>query len=175
MEYTLIRSKRKSLAIQIKNGEVIVRAPLLLSKAKIEKFIALKQNWINNALAKQKEQLKNAKSISQEKIKELKEVAKTVLPEKAEFFAGIIGVEYKNITIRKQKSRWGSCSSKGNLNFNCLLMLFPNEIIDYVVVHELCHLKHMNHLPRFWAEVEKVLPDYKQRRSYLKKQDILLK
>jgi predicted metal-dependent hydrolase len=79
-----------------------------------------------------------------------------------------MGVEYGRITIRMQKSRWGSCSGKGNLNFNCLLMRTPDEIIDYVVVHELCHLKEMNHSPRFWAEVEKIFPDYKERRKWLK-------
>ncbi len=83
-------------------------------------------------------------------------------------FAPLVGVSYGRITIRNQRTRWGSCSGKGNLNFNCLLMLAPPEVLDYVVVHELCHRKEMNHSPRFWAEVARVLPDYQQRRRWLK-------
>jgi predicted metal-dependent hydrolase len=79
-----------------------------------------------------------------------------------------VGVDYRRITIRSQKTRWGSCSSSGNLNFNCLLLLAPPEVLDYVVVHELCHRKEMNHSPRFWAEVGRVLPDYKKRNKWLK-------
>ena len=79
-----------------------------------------------------------------------------------------MGVKYGRITVRRQKTRWGSCSSKGNLNFNCLLMLCPDFVVDYVVVHELCHLKQMNHSERFWAEVERVLPQYKEARKWLK-------
>lgn len=90
------------------------------------------------------------------------------IPQRIRKYAPIVGVEYGRITIRMQKSRWGSCSSKGNLNFNCLLMAMPEEIRDYVVVHELCHRKQMNHSDKFWAEVEKVLPDYKVSRKWLR-------
>ena len=79
-----------------------------------------------------------------------------------------MNLQYGRITIRNQKTRWGSCSGKGNLNFNCLLMLAPDEIVDYVVVHELCHLIEMNHSKAFWAQVENVLPDYRERRKWLK-------
>ena len=110
----------------------------------------------------------NAKPLSEPDIKLLITRAKRVIPVKVKKYADIIGVDYGRITIKMQKSRWGSCSSKGNLNFNCLLMNAPDEIIDYVVVHELCHRKEMNHSPRFWAHVEEVLPDYKERRKWLK-------
>ena len=100
----------------------------------------------------------------------LADKALEVIPTRVEYFANIMGVTYGNITIRNQKTRWGSCSSKGNLNFNCLLMLAPSEILDYVVVHELCHRKQMNHSKAFWLEVEKVLPDYKESIEWLKEE-----
>ena len=93
---------------------------------------------------------------------------KTIIPVRAAYFAPLVGVSYGRITIRSQHTRWGSCSSKGNLNFNCLLALVPPEVLDYVVVHELCHRKEMNHSPRFWAEVERILPDYKMSLKWLK-------
>ena len=91
-----------------------------------------------------------------------------VVPGRVAHFASLVGVNYGRITIRNQRTHWGSCSSKGNLNFNCLLMLAPAEVLDYVVVHELCHRKEMNHSARFWTEVEKVIPDYKVHEKWLK-------
>jgi hypothetical protein len=118
-------------------------------------------------------ELQNDRPVMSEKeIKQLCAKAAIVLKQKTEYYARIIGVDYGRITIRHQKTRWGSCSSKGNINYNCMLMLVPDELQDYVVVHELCHRIHMNHSPEFWAEVEKVLPDYKQRRKRLKENRI---
>ena len=90
--------------------------------------------------------------------------------ERVNHFCKVMDVTVGRITIRNQKTRWGSCSSKGNLNFNCLLMLMPPEVIDYVVVHELCHRKQMNHSKAFWKEVEKILPNYKDSVGWLKKE-----
>ena len=84
--------------------------------------------------------------------KKLASKALDYIPGRVKYYADIIGVTYGKITIRNQKTRWGSCSSKGNLNFNCLLMLMPPEVIDYVVVHELCHRKQMNHSKAFWRK-----------------------
>ena len=102
---------------------------------------------------------------------EIRALAKAALediPKRLEKFAPLVGATYGRVTIRNQRTRWGSCSAKGNLNFNCLLMLCPEAVRDYVVVHELCHRKELNHSLRFWAEVEKVLPGYKVQRKWLK-------
>ena len=164
----LIRSKRRTLAIQVtSDGRVVVRAPIRYPVLEINRFIGEKADWIDKHLEAVKH-LEKAEPISKQEVKYLVTKAKRVIPPKVEHFAKLIGVDYGTITIRMQKSRWGSCSAKGNLNFNCLLMKTPDEVIDYVVVHELCHRKEMNHSPRFWAEVEKILPDYKKRKSWLK-------
>ena len=110
----------------------------------------------------------NFDQFTREEIQELADKAIAVIPQKVKYYAEIIGVSYGRITIRNQKTRWGSCSSKGNLNFNCLLMLFPDEVIDSVVVHELCHRKHMNHSKAFYAEVERFFPQYQNCRKWLK-------
>ena len=173
-EIKLIRSKRRTISIEITpEAEVIVRAPYYASVSEINKLIGEKSDWIHKHLQKMSDRQKNkAEAPSQEltaqDIKLLITRAKRIIPQRVRYYADIMGVTYGRITIRMQKSRWGSCSSKGNLNFNCLLMRTPDEIIDYVVVHELCHLKEMNHSPRFWAEVEKIFPDYKERRKWLK-------
>ncbi len=94
--------------------------------------------------------------------------AKETLLKKTAYYSKIMQTDYQRITVREQRTRWGSCSSKGNLNFNWKLMMMPETVIDYVVVHELAHRKHMDHSPAFWREVEKILPDYKERRNWLR-------
>ena len=106
--------------------------------------------------------------LTEEELQELGRRAAEYIPGRVRHYAALLEVSPRKITIRSQRTRWGSCSAKGNLNFNCLLMLTPPEVMDYVVVHELCHRKEMNHSPRFWADVERILPDYKVRRKWLK-------
>ena len=106
--------------------------------------------------------------LSRDEINELADMAMTVIPERVRYYAPLIGVTYGRITIRNQRSRWGSCSSKGNLNFNCLLMLAPPEVLDAVIVHELCHRKHMDHSDAFYAEVQRVMPSYKKWDTWLR-------
>lgn len=170
----VIRSNRKTMALEItREAKVIVRAPAGMPEWEIQRFISEKENWIEKTLhkvRKKQEEADKREKLSSGDIKKLAKQAMIVLPPKVEKYAKWIGVDYKRITIRNQKTRWGSCSGKGNLNFNCLLMLTPEEVQDYVVVHELCHRREMNHSHRFWREVERILPDYKERRRWLKEQ-----
>ena len=165
MDYQLIRSRRKTVAIQIVKDGVVVRAPLYMPVSVINAFVSSKQGWIQKQLANQNHGLL---SFSPEELKELAHQAKQDIPQRVARYAPMVGVSYGRITIRHQKTRWGSCSGKGNLNFNCLLMLAPETVRDYVVVHELCHLLEMNHSSRFWALVEKNMPDYKESRAWLR-------
>ena len=167
----IIRSKRKTLSLEIKpDGRVIARAPMRMKQSEIDSFINSKSAWLEKHL----EKIKNAQEqqgfekLTQAEIEALTVQAKAYIPERVEHYAKIIGVDYGRITIRKQKTKWGSCSSKDNLNFNCLLMLTPNEVIDSVVVHELCHIKEMNHSKSFYDEVLRVYPDYKKWNKWLK-------
>ena len=172
MNVEVIRSRRKTLALQVKEGgEVVVRAPLYVRQREIRSFVEEHLDWIE----KQQRRLEAAAAVraqieplSESELTRLSRAARTDLSERAMYFAPRIGVTYGRISIRHQKTKWGSCSSKGNLNFNCLLMLAPEEVRDYVVVHELCHRKQMNHSPAFWAEVERILPDYREARRWLK-------
>ena len=112
--------------------------------------------------------------LTEEELRELTKQAKRVIPARAAYYAPKVGVTYGRITIRRQRSRWGSCSSKCNLSFNCLLMLTPPEVIDCVVVHELCHRKEMNHSRRFYAEVLRVFPGYREADRWLRENGKLI-
>lgn len=174
MDIEIRRSNRKTMALEVTaDARVIVRAPFRVPQAQIEQFVKEKAAWIEKSLEKVKKRREeranfNREKLSMEDIHKLANQALEVIPSKVAHYAQKIGVTYNRITIRNQRSRWGSCSAKGNLNFNCLLMLTPEGVQDYVVVHELCHRKEMNHSDRFWNEVEKVMPDYKERRKWLK-------
>ena len=166
--YRLIRSKRKTLSLQITPaGEILVRSPMRLSKREIDAFVESKQGWIASHLEKI-EARPPLIPFTREQLEVLADRARDAITERVEYFAPLVGVSYGRITIRSQHTRWGSCSAKGNLNFNCLLLLVPPEVLDYVVVHELCHRKQLNHSPAFWAEVEKHCPDHRIHRKWLK-------
>lgn len=168
-EYELIRSGRKSLTIQVKtDGSVVVRAPLRLAKYRIERFVTEHEDWIRTQQKKVEKYREQVHVITEEERRDGILRARKIFPERTAYFAKCMGVTYNRITIREQKTRWGSCSSAGNLNFNWKLVLMPPELLDYVVVHELAHRKEMNHSPRFWAIVERELPDYCNRREELK-------
>jgi predicted metal-dependent hydrolase len=170
--YRVIRSCRKTLSLEITpQGEVLVRAPLRTSEAAIRGFVEGKQRWIGTHLALVRERMAataDVPHLTEAEREALRAQARPVLEARVAHFAPLAGVSWGKITIRTQRSRWGSCSAQGNLSFNALLLLTPPEVLDYVVVHELCHRKEMNHSPRFWAEVEKLVPDWKARRLWLR-------
>ena len=170
-EYTLIRSDRRSIGLEITpKGELIVRAPRFASKAQIEGLLREKADWIARARARaaaRSDAARAAGTLTAEELKTLAAQAKAYLPGRVAHFAAALGVDYGRITIRAQRTRWGSCSTQGNLNFNCLLMLTTPEVIDSVVAHELCHRRHMDHSAAFYAELARVCPDYRACRAWL--------
>ena len=172
-DYRIIRSGRKTLALQISpQGEVLVRAPQRLSELRIREFVAANTEWIYAKLARFQAAQSAAPALPRltpGQLAELKKRARTELEARVRRFAPQLGVTWGRIAIRTQHTLWGSCSAKGNLNFNALLALTPPEVQDYVVIHELCHRKHMDHSPQFWAEVERLAPDWKARRDWLKR------
>ena len=167
MQYRIIKSDRKTVALQVKAGEVIVRAPRAMTREEIAEFVTRHVDWINKKLA-MFEKTTSAPAITEEGIALLTERARAIIPPRVAYYASLIGADYNRVTIRHQKTKWGSCSGKKNLNFNCLLLLTPTEVMDSVIVHELCHLKHMNHSKAFYNEVLRVCPDYKKHDRWLK-------
>ena len=154
-----------------RDGNVIVRAPLRTGLPRIKRFVNQKQDWVLECLERTKEyreQKPLSAGLSEAKRNVYMRKAKETITKRVAYFARLMGVSYRNITIREQKTRWGSCSSEKNLNFNWKLILAPPEVLDYVVVHELCHRREMNHSQAFWKEVEKILPDYRERQKWLK-------
>ena len=162
------RQKRKSVSFKFnEKGEIHCFVPLKFSDAEILELVRKHRRALSNRFENAKER-NNLPSLTENDLRLLAEKALDVIPPLVKRFAKEMGVTYGRITIRNQKTRWGSCSSKGNLNFNCCLMLLDESLIEYVVVHELAHRKEMNHSPAFWAEVEKILPDFSERRKRLR-------
>lgn len=171
-EISIIRSRRKTLSVQIHpNGTVTVRAPLHLSEFDIVKFLRQKSDFITTHLNKIREQAERTNALpplTDADIHALAERALRVIPPRVAHYAEKLGVTYGRITVRNQKTRWGSCSGKGNLNFNCLLMLAPPDVLDSVIVHELCHRIHPNHSKAFYDEVYRIFPEYDRCDRWLK-------
>lgn len=214
IEYTIKRSKRKTIGIYVTESGVEVRAPTKCSKARIEDFLLRKQEWIIESLDTIHTRKQNKESfclnygdkilyrgelypivkkdidhaifdqtsfylppnLDPNKIKatcvELyKQLAFIHLSKRAQFFAKQMGVEPTAIKISNAKRNWGSCSTKKSINFAWRLIMATDEVIDYVVVHELAHIAHMNHSKKFWELVQSVMPEYKQYHEQLKKLD----
>ena len=169
MDIEIIYSDRRTLSITVKEGRVIVRAPRGVSRARIDSFVDKNREWIEKRIEITKNQRDPIAAMTDAQVKQLREAARVYLTAKTEEYAKSIGLKYGRITITGAKTRFGSCSSKGNISYSYRLMLYPEAAIDYVVVHELAHLLEMNHSRRFYAIIEKILPDYKERIKLLKK------
>lgn len=173
--YQVIRRKRKTCAIAVNwEGDLLFRVPLHISDKQIQELAKEKTRWIikhyEKAIAeKNKKPVSDLSDIQRALLEEqYKEAARSYIPKRTAYFQTLTGGSYQRISIRDQKTRWGSCSSKGTLSFNWRLMLAPPDILDYVIVHELCHLTHMDHSPEFWQAVEAVCPNYRNSKKWLK-------
>jgi len=177
IDYTLVRSKRKTIALSVtKDATLIVRAPKLAPKFLIENFVKQKSKWIEKqqskmesrrvVISKRKESLSDPERKKFEKI--YREQAREKITERCKYYGEMHGLKFNRIRITGAKTRWGSCSAKNNLNFCWKLILAPEEILDYVVVHELSHTVHKNHSAKFWNLVEQIDPEHKKNRKWLK-------
>lgn len=168
--YNFIQTNRRSMSLKVgEDGTITVRAPYRMPVREADYFVESHREWIEKRL-EEYEKIKKKRPVYTDEEREVgKRLAKKVLSEKCRMYAARMGVTYGTISVREQKTRWGSCSAKGNLSFNWKLVLMPEEIQDYLVVHELAHRVEMNHSPAFWAVVEKELPDYRERRGWLKR------
>ena len=165
-EYKIIRSSRKTVSIQVDSDcNITVRAPYRVSEKEIEKFVSDKKEWLEKAVLKQMTRNKNKKEYTDEEIKLLREKAKSILPEKVKYYSSIMDVYPNSIKINSAKKRYGSCSGENNINFSLYLMDKDERFIDYVVVHELAHIKHHNHSKAFYGFIERFMPDYKERKK----------
>ncbi|MBQ7228651.1 MAG: M48 family metallopeptidase [Clostridia bacterium] len=180
VDIELLRSRRRSIGLEVRpDGSVILRVPNRLPKRDALAFLQSKEAWLRKCIDQVEERESFAEAaglepLTEDELSALTKAARAYFTEKCAWLAPVVGVDYGRISIRHQKTRWGSCSAKGNLNFNCLLMLAPEDIRDYVVVHELCHRKEMNHSNAFWAEVARVVPDYREKERWLKEHGPLL-
>lgn len=170
-DYTIKRSNRKGIALELSPKGLIVKAPYTATDAQIAEIVKSHAEWIEKHQTMIEEAQRNqppVEKLTMDEINALADEALKVIPKRVAYYAPLVGVTYGRITIRNQRSRWGSCSDKGNLNFNCLLMLAPPEVIDSVVVHEMCHRKEQNHSDKFYAEVLRVFPNYWDCHKWLK-------
>ena len=169
MNYTLIRSRRKTLAVEInRSAEVIVRAPLHLPQREIDRFLQAKQRWIASSLERQRLRCAAHPEPDEAQWARLKELALAYLPDRVAFYAGQMGVFPSAVRFSRASTRFGSCSAKNSITFSLRLLEYPPAAIDYVVVHELAHIRYKNHGRDFYRFVASVLPDYREREKLLR-------
>lgn len=169
MQYRIVRSKRKTVALEVsRTGEVLVRAPHRMDVARIETFVTQHEAWIKEKSALVEERLRRHPLPTAEEEKILRHNAKEYLPPRVAVWAERMGVDYAGIKINFAATRFGSCNRKNGLNFSARIMQYSPHAIDYVIVHELAHIREHNHSPRFWAIVARYMPDYREAEKELK-------
>ena len=169
MDYRLIRSRRKTVGLEVtREGELVVRAPMRLPRREIDRILEEKQRWIQTSMARQARRRENHPEPDEARWAELLAQAKAYLPGRVAYYARLMGVEPTAVRYSRARTRFGSCSAKNAITFSLRLMDYPQAAVDYVVVHELAHIRHKNHGREFYAFVASVLPDYKQRETLLK-------
>jgi predicted metal-dependent hydrolase len=159
-------SKAKHLTIRIRDGKIIVTKPSSITIPYLENFLMRKLDWINKHLSKS---LKIIPRLSKKDYQDHKIKALVLAKDRLDLFNKHYNFAYNKITVKDQKTRWGSCSRKGNINFNYKIALIPEYLADYVIVHELCHLGQFDHSHKFWNLVAETIPDYMERRKELKR------
>lgn len=168
MNYKIVRAKRKTVSLSVNDElEIVVRAPYFVSSAEIDRFVLSNKKWIEKAVEKKRTQLKKY-SLSDDEVNRLITKAENVISQRVEYYSKLMSLSPTGVKITKAKKRFGSCSSRNSLCFSCYLMLYPMEAIDYVVVHELAHIKHHNHSCDFYNLIKNYMPDYKEREKLLK-------
>lgn len=168
-DYTVVRSGRKAIGLQVcRDGKVIVRAPYSAKDDYIAKSVEKNREWIKKNIARQRKLAALHPEPDECEVLRLRKAAKEFLPLRVQYFSRLTGLNPTSIKITSAKTRFGSCSAKNGICFSLYLMQYPPEAIDYVVLHELAHIKHHNHSTAFYALIEKYIPDYKRRREMLK-------
>ena len=166
--YKVIKSFRKTMSLQVKDWQLIVKAPFFVTKRILEDFIGKHKKWIEKRMERVEKSL-----IDIDKIDVYKKEAKKYIPLRVDEFALKYSLKYNSVKITSTRTRWWSCTSRRTLNFTYRLILLPKEVVDYIIIHELAHLKEMNHSRAFWNEVEKMMPNYKEHEMWLKKNGYL--
>ena len=169
IKYSVIRSKRKTLSLQVNDKcEVIVRAPLKYPESKINEFVKEHTVWIEKAVLRQKQNSLKFDSLTESDIEILKNRLREYLPGKLDYYSELMGVRHNGYKVTSARKRFGSCSGRNTLCFSYILMLYPEEAIDYVIVHELAHIRYHNHSKDFYRFIESVMPDYNVRQRLLR-------
>ena len=171
MEYQVIRSARRTLCVEVQpNATVTVRAPITASNAEIQQFIMQHRKWIENRQQKQKAKKYNIAMIPDSELPALYQAAKAYIPRRTAELSAQMQLYPTGIKINRAKTRFGSCTAQNSLNFSCRVMIYPKEIVDYVIVHELAHIRHHNHSKAFYRFIEQYLPDYRERIRFLREE-----